>query len=222
MWRLNETAEVKRQVQCLAHSQALPIFVGLLLIFQYTVPSFSYCMLQSALKKATDGSVAALHFCPSFHGSAKQINAMFPRITSFGGFSSHLSHHRALSRVPCAIQSILMSYLFYTCVCVWVSPVRRCNPVDCSHLTHSSVYTSILISQLIPSLLLTPILAFMDYLLCPAFFLSISKLSSLFRPACLDWCQGKAMICWAPVSVSWPTSQLCSTPPTHLHTLPSS
>ena len=25
------------------------------------------------------------------------------------------------------------------------------------------------------------------------------QLSSFFRPACLDWCRGKAMICWAPV-----------------------
>ena len=29
------------------------------------------------------------------------------------GFLSHLGHHRALSRVPCAIQSVLISYLFY-------------------------------------------------------------------------------------------------------------
>ena len=30
------------------------------------------------------------------------------------GFPSHLGHHRALSRVPCAIQYVLISYLFYT------------------------------------------------------------------------------------------------------------
>ena len=31
-------------------------------------------------------------------------------------FPSHLGHHRALSRVPCAIQLVLISYLliFYT------------------------------------------------------------------------------------------------------------
>ena len=28
-------------------------------------------------------------------------------------FPSHLGHHRALSRVPCAVQQVLMIYLFY-------------------------------------------------------------------------------------------------------------
>ena len=32
----------------------------------------------------------------------------------FFGFPSHLGHHSALSRVPCAIQYVLISYLFYT------------------------------------------------------------------------------------------------------------
>ena len=32
----------------------------------------------------------------------------------FCGFPSHLGSHRALSRVPCAIQQVLISYLFYT------------------------------------------------------------------------------------------------------------
>ena len=40
----------------------------------------------------------------------------------FFGLPSHLGHHRALSRIPCAIQYILISYLFYTqyqqCICV--------------------------------------------------------------------------------------------------------
>ena len=30
----------------------------------------------------------------------------------FFGFPSHLGHHRALSGVPCAIQQVLISYLF--------------------------------------------------------------------------------------------------------------
>ena len=30
------------------------------------------------------------------------------------GFPSHVGHHRALSRVFCAMQSVLISYLFYT------------------------------------------------------------------------------------------------------------
>ena len=46
----------------------------------------------------------------------------------FFGFLSHLGHHRALSRVPCAIQQVLISYLFI----------------------HSGVYMSVPISQFIP------------------------------------------------------------------------
>ena len=34
----------------------------------------------------------------------------------FFEFPSHLGHHRVLSRIPCAIQSVLISYLFYTSV----------------------------------------------------------------------------------------------------------
>ena len=39
-------------------------------------------------------------------------------------FPSHLGHHRALSRVSCAIQSMLISYLFYTqqCIYIYASP----------------------------------------------------------------------------------------------------
>ena len=32
----------------------------------------------------------------------------------FFGFPSHLDHHRGQSRVPCALQSLIISYLFYT------------------------------------------------------------------------------------------------------------
>ena len=40
------------------------------------------------------------------------------------GFPSHLGHRRALGRVPCAIQQVLISYLFYTqCQqCIYVNP----------------------------------------------------------------------------------------------------
>ena len=49
-------------------------------------------------------------------------------IPSFFVFPSHLDYHRALSRVPCAIQCVLFRFLFYT----------------------EAVYMSILISQFIP------------------------------------------------------------------------
>lgn len=40
----------------------------------------------------------------------------------FGEFSSHLGHHRALSRVPCAIEQALISCLFYAQQCKYVNP----------------------------------------------------------------------------------------------------
>ena len=45
----------------------------------------------------------------------------------FFGFPSHLCHHRALSRIPCIIQYVLISYLFYVCV--------SCSVVSESFLT---------------------------------------------------------------------------------------
>ena len=40
----------------------------------------------------------------------------------FFQFTSHLGHHRPLSRDPCAIQWVLFSYLFHTEQCVYVNP----------------------------------------------------------------------------------------------------
>ena len=40
----------------------------------------------------------------------------------FFRFFSHIGHYRVLSRVPCAIQQVLVSYLFYVKQCVYVSP----------------------------------------------------------------------------------------------------
>ena len=39
----------------------------------------------------------------------------------FFWISSHLGHHIALSWVPCATQQVLISYLFYTQQCVYIS-----------------------------------------------------------------------------------------------------
>ena len=38
------------------------------------------------------------------------------------GFPSHLGYHRALSRVPCGIQQVLISYAVYIQQCVYVNP----------------------------------------------------------------------------------------------------
>ena len=41
-------------------------------------------------------------------------SAICIHIPLFFGFPSHLGHHRALRKVPCAIQQVLIGYLFYT------------------------------------------------------------------------------------------------------------
>ena len=41
-------------------------------------------------------------------------SAIHIHIPLFFGFPSHLGHHSTLSRVPCAIQYVLISCLFYT------------------------------------------------------------------------------------------------------------
>ena len=56
----------------------------------------------------------------------------------FFGFSSHLSHHRALIRVPWAIWWILVSYLFYEVKLVSQSGPSLCDPMGC-RLPGSSV-----------------------------------------------------------------------------------
>ena len=43
----------------------------------------------------------------------------------FFRFPSHLGHHRSLSRVPCAIQQVLISCLFYTQQCIYGHEVLR-------------------------------------------------------------------------------------------------
>ena len=42
---------------------------------------------------------------------SKWINKVYPFVFRF---PSHLGNHRTLSRVPCAMQSVLISYLFHT------------------------------------------------------------------------------------------------------------
>ena len=56
----------------------------------------------------------------------------------FLGFPSHFVHHRALCRFPCAIQLVLISYLFYTKVYIYVSlPSHPTTPLPFLGPTHS-------------------------------------------------------------------------------------
>ena len=50
------------------------------------------------------------------------------------GFPSYLGHHRALSRVPCAVQQVLISYLFYIQLCPSLcTPMDYSPPGSCDH-----------------------------------------------------------------------------------------
>ena len=53
-------------------------------------------------------------------------------------FPSHLGHHRAPSRVPCAIQ-VLISYLLYTQYCVYVNLNLSIIPTPFPHDIHTFV-----------------------------------------------------------------------------------
>ena len=60
----------------------------------------------------------------------------------FLGFSSHFGHHRASSRVSCAIQLVLIGYLFYTLYCIYVNPSLPVHPILPFPFSISSVIQS--------------------------------------------------------------------------------
>ena len=82
--------------------------------------------------------LAALQCRASFHYITKCINYKHTYISSFSQFPSHLCHHRALSRVSCTIQQVLIRSLFYTqyqCVYILISVCIYINPNFPIHLT---------------------------------------------------------------------------------------
>ena len=59
----------------------------------------------------------------------------------FYRFPSHLGHHGAQNRVCCAIQQVLISYLFYTQQCIYVNPNLAIHRIPVSPV---SVHTFVL------------------------------------------------------------------------------
>ena len=61
----------------------------------------------------------------------------------FCRFYSHVVHYRVLNRVPCTIQQVLISYLFYIQQCVYVNPNLPIYPSPTFHLgNHKFVFYS--------------------------------------------------------------------------------
>ena len=65
------------------------------------------------------------------------------------GFPSHLGHHRVLSRVPCAVEQVLIAYLFYSRVCTSVPIFQFVPPPPSPFSIHRFVlYIRVSISAL--------------------------------------------------------------------------
>ena len=72
-----------------------------------------------------------------------KVNQLYVYIYSLlFGFPSHLDHHRALSRVLCAIQQVLISYLVYTQQCIYVNPNLPIYPSPASHLVTINLFST--------------------------------------------------------------------------------
>ena len=56
------------------------------------------------------------------------------------GFPSHLHHHRALSKVLCAVNQVLTCYLFYTQQCIYVNHNLQIHPTFPSPLVSIQLF----------------------------------------------------------------------------------
>ena len=75
-----------------------------------------------SLKEKKKTGLQLLHTAGSVSAVQQSQSALCIQIYLFWGFLSHLGHHRAPSRVPCAKQQVLISYIFYIQQCIYVSP----------------------------------------------------------------------------------------------------
>ena len=120
-------------------------------------------------------SIAALQCFVSFCCTAKWISyiCIYP---IFGGFPSYLGHQRALSRFPCAVQQVLISYLFYT---FYIYIYIFLNPKLPIHPTHP--LTSPLVSRCLFSTSLSLFLLCRSSLPYNIWFFSFCLLHSVWQ-----------------------------------------
>ena len=72
--------------------------------------------------------VQLLYTAVSVSAVQQSESAVCIHISCIFKFSSHLGHQRAPSRVPCAVQQVLISYVFYTQQCIYVNPNLPIHP----------------------------------------------------------------------------------------------
>ena len=72
----------------------------------------------------------ALQCCVSTIQQSESVICIHIFLPPLFGFPFHLGHHRALNRVPCAIQQVLINYLYYTQYqqYIYVNPNLLFNP----------------------------------------------------------------------------------------------
>ena len=90
----------------------------------------SSAFISPFFKKYFCWSIVALQCCASFYRTAKWISYMYTYMPSFFGFTSHLGHHRALSKV----QYFFFFYLIFWLCIMWglSSLTRDWTQVPCS------------------------------------------------------------------------------------------
>ena len=109
----------------------------------------------------------------------------------FFRFFSHIGHYRVLSRVPCAIQQVLISYLFYIQQCVYVNPNLQfiphpLPPGNCKFVFYMCNSISVLqISSLVPFFQTPHISVSYNICLCLTYFIQCDNLQ--VHPCCCEW-----------------------------------
>ena len=89
-----------------------PVVFFLSLLRKHTIMSFKVLFIEEHLSILRYWNIVDLQFCISFSYIAKWLLYIYMYPVFFSWFS-HIGYYRVLSRVPCAIQQVLISCLFH-------------------------------------------------------------------------------------------------------------
>ena len=104
-----------------------------------------------------------------------EVNQLYGYKHSLFGFHSHLGHHRALSRVPCAIQHVL-KVILYVLLYTYISVTNLYMCVYIYTHTHTHTHQCIYANLPIHPILLFSPLGVHTFVLCVYVSISASKL----------------------------------------------